>query len=220
MQKKKLFSFTMAFCSIILLVATFPLNVFAKETIEDPNPLEGIKFTKISENASSFRIEEGGKTYEYVIETLNANTKDTKVRAKKYSVSKDGKKTLLESSTASAHKESSAYALAGCHGVTGSKVSWAGTRYSLYLSSCITKKIVNVINETKDATSAIAGIGAVLITVAKFVPYVSAISGALWAVGAGFRAISGDGKYGIGFHFARNPFTGEVIEGIGVPWRQ
>ncbi|MCY9372217.1 hypothetical protein [Bacillus haynesii] len=91
MLKGKLFSFTMALCSIILLVSTFPLNVFAKGTFEDPNPLEGIKFTKISENASSFRIEEGGKTYEYVVETLNANTKDIKVRAKKYSVSKDGK---------------------------------------------------------------------------------------------------------------------------------
>ncbi|TKI53590.1 hypothetical protein FC756_23485 [Lysinibacillus mangiferihumi] len=55
---------------------------------------------------------------------------------------------------------------------------------------------------------------------ARFVPYASAIAGFLWFAGAGFKAISGNGQYGVGYHMARNPLTGNIYELVGIPWRQ
>ncbi|MBE3102685.1 MAG: hypothetical protein IMZ40_00400 [Bacilli bacterium] len=84
-------------------------------------------------------------------------------------------------------------------------------------------EIVAVIYGSSNATDAIVGISAVIRSTSKFgrfAPYIGAISGVLWFAGAGVKLISENGKYGVGIHLARNPITGDLKIGMGVPWRQ
>ncbi|PMC34557.1 hypothetical protein CJ195_22350 [Bacillus sp. UMB0899] len=78
-------------------------------------------------------------------------------------------------------------------------------------------------DNTSGATGPIAGIGALIrgtSKLARFVPWTSAIAGALWIAGATVKAVSGGGKYGIGLHMARNPISGKINTAIGIPWKQ
>lgn len=239
-MKKNLFVLLSVFLLISTVLPTFSGVAKASESSTSLPVIENEVLENIEENENDFTIiesselksvfsvvEEDGKTYEYESLVLNENTENEKIQVNKYLIENEVRSTLVESSEELVYNNqfnnNQIMAKAACHGKTGTAISWAGTRASIYLDSCITKKIVAVIDGSSGATGAIAGIGALIrgaSKLAKFVPYVSAIAGVLWFAGAGIKAISGNGKYGIGFHMARNPFTGKINTAIGVPWRQ
>jgi hypothetical protein len=190
--------------------------------------LKNLNFIETSELKTIFSIiEDDGILYEYESLVLNENTRDEKIAVSKYLIENGVRTKTVEYSEEEVYdnKPNNMFRLkrATCHGKTSGEITWAGTRASLYLDSCITKKITDIIDVASGATAAIAGIGAIIRRthqLAKFVPYASAIAGILWFAGAGFKAISGNGQYGIGYHMARNPLTGNIYELVGVPWRQ
>lgn len=149
---------------------------------------------------------------------------DEKIQVNKYLIENGVRSTLVESAEEFVNNPNLMQVRAACHGKTGGEISWKGTRATIYLDSCIMKKVVAVIDDSSGATGAIAGIGALIrgtSKLAKFIPYVSAISGALWIAGFTVKKISGDGKYGIGLHMVRNPITGTIYtDGVVIPWRQ
>lgn len=188
--------------------------------------LDGFEIIQSDELESSFSvIEDDGERYEYETLVLNPDTDEETVQVNKYLLVNNKRENLVETSEELVNNsnEMVAMAKASCHGVTGGVISWKGTRATAYFDSCLTKKFVNIIDESQGATGAIAGLSAVIrntTKLGKIIPYAGFVSSILWAAGYTIKKISGNGKYGIGFHMARNPITGKINKSMGIPWRQ
>ncbi|TYS30677.1 hypothetical protein [Bacillus pumilus] len=187
----------------------------------DPNNFLLIESEK---NKTVFNvIEDDNEIYEYEVITKNPDKENEKIQVNKYSIKNSKRNELIESTEELVNSKPSLSTRASCKGKNGTQISWAGTRATLYLDSCTTKKIVNIIEGGYGSTGAIASIAGALKAAgkfAKFVPYIGAISGILFFAGSAIKLISGNGKYGIGYHMVRNPLTGDIYHANGIPWRQ